>query len=102
MKLDEKIQLLPGPGWDVLSGPPSASGPWTRAFRPYRFIPGVPRLGIPDLQIADAAVGVAGGGDKSRYATALPSAAAMAAGWDSALSYETGTLIGSEVRAQGF
>src|SRR5260370_4771826 len=26
----------------------------------------------------------------------------MAAGWDSALSYETGTLIGSEVHAQGF
>jgi beta-glucosidase len=26
----------------------------------------------------------------------------MAAGWDPALSYETGTLIGSEVRAQGF
>src|SRR5260370_15885098 len=26
----------------------------------------------------------------------------MAAGWDSALSYETGTLIGSEGRAQGF
>jgi beta-glucosidase len=47
-------------------------------------------------------MGVAGGGDKSRYATALPSTVAMAAGWNSALSYETGTLIGSEVRTQGF
>jgi len=107
MTLDEKIQLLHGLGWEVLFaevlfGPPPESGPGTRAIRPSGFIPGVPRLGIPDLQITDSAVGVAGGGDKSRYATALPSAAAMAAGWDSALSYETGTLIGSEVRAQGF
>jgi beta-glucosidase len=102
MTLDEKIQLLHGLGWETLFGPPLESGPGTRAIRPSGFIPGVPRLGIPDLQMTDAAMGVAGGGDKSRYATALPSAAAMASGWDSALSYETGTLIGSEVRAQGF
>jgi beta-glucosidase len=102
MTLDEKIQLLHGLGWEVLFGAPPESGPGTRAIRPSGFIPGLPRLGIPDLQITDAAVGVAGGGDKSRYATALPSATAMAAAWDSVLSYETGALIGSEVRAQGF
>ena len=102
MTLDEKIQLLHGLGWEALFGPPPESGPGTRAIRPSGFIPGVPRLGIPDLQMTDAAMGVAGGGDKSRYATALPSAAAMAAGWDPALSYETGALIGSEIRAQGF
>ncbi len=102
MTLDEKIQLLHGLGWETLFGPPPESGPGTRAIRPSGFIPGIPRLGIPDLQIADASMGVAGGGDKSRYATALPSTVAMAASWDSALSYETGTLIGSEVRAQGF
>jgi beta-glucosidase len=102
MTLDEKIQLLHGLGWETLFGPPPESGPGTRAIRPSGFIPGIPRLGIPDLQIADASMGVAGGGDKSRYATALPSTVAMAAGWDSALSYETGALIGSEVRAHGF
>src|SRR6266568_4206749 len=102
MTLDEKIQLLHGLGWETLFGPPPESGPGTRAIRPSGFIPGIPRLGIPDLQMTDASMGVAGGGDKSRYATALPSTVAMAAGWDSALSYETGTLIGSEVRAQGF
>ncbi len=102
MTLDEKIQLLHGLGWEALFGPPPESGPGTRAIRPSGFIPGVPRLGIPDLQMTDAAVGVAGGGDKSRYATALPSTVALAASWDSALSYETGALIGSEVRAQGF
>jgi beta-glucosidase len=103
MALDEKIQLLHGLGWEVMFGPPPESGPGTRAIRSAaEFIPGVPRLGIPDLQMTDAVVGVSGGGGKSRYATALPSAEAMAAGWDPALSYETGTLIGSEVRAHGF
>ncbi len=102
MTMDEKIQLLHGLGWETLLGPPPESGPGTRAIRPSGFIPGVPRLGIPDLQMADASMGVAGGGDKSRYATALPSAVAMAAGWDTVLSRETGALIGSEVRAQGF
>jgi len=103
MMLDEKIQLLHGLGWETLFGPPPESGPGTRAIRSAaEFIPGVPRLGIPDLQMTDAVVGVSNAGVKSRYATALPSAAAMAAGWDPALSYETGTLIGSEVRAHGF
>jgi beta-glucosidase len=102
MTMEEKIQLLHGLGWEALFGPPPESGPGTRAIRPSEFIPGIPRLGIPDLQMTDAVVGVANAGDKSRYATALPSAEAMAAGWDPALSYETGTLIGSEVRAHGF
>jgi beta-glucosidase len=101
MTLDEKIQLLHGLGWDTIFTPPE-SGPGTRAITPFEFIPGVPRLGIPDLQMTDAVVGVSGAGIKSRYATALPSAVAMAAGWDPALSYEIGTLIGNEVRAHGF
>src|SRR5882757_6000682 len=103
MTLDEKIQLLHGLGWEVMFGPPPESGPGTRAVRSAaEFIPGFPRLGIPDLQMTDAVVGVSNGGVKSRYATALPSAEALAASWDPTLSYETGTLIGSEVRAHGF
>ena len=103
MTLDEKIQLVHGLGWETLFGPPPESGPGTRAIRSAaEFIPGVPRLGIPDLQMTDSVVGVSNAGVKSRYATALPSAVAMAAGWDPALSYETGTLIGNEVRAHGF
>jgi len=103
MTLDEKIQLLHGLGWEALFGPSPESGPGTRAVRSAaEFIPGVLRLGIPDLQMTDAVVGVSNGGVKSRYATALPSAEAMAAGWDPTLSYITGTLIGSEARAHGF
>src|SRR5579859_568836 len=48
MTLDEKIQLLHGLGWETLFGPPPESGPGTRAIRPSGFIPGIPRLGIPD------------------------------------------------------
>ena len=80
MTLDEKIQLLHGLGWETLFGPPPESGPGMRAIRSAaEFIPGVPRLGIPDLQMTDAVVGVSNSGVKSRYATALPSAEAIAA-----------------------
>ncbi len=101
MTLDEKIQLLHGLGWESMFTLPE-SGPSVRALQPGGFIPGVPRLGIPDLQMSDAVVGVSGGGSKSRYATALPSAEAEAASWDPALAYETGTMIGTELRAHGF
>src|SRR4029079_6840518 len=101
MTLDEKIQLLHGPGWNAIFAPPE-SGPLTRAIAVLGFIPGIPRLGVPDLQMTDCVVGVSGAGGKGRYATALPSAEAMAAAWDPALSYEIGTMMGQEVRALGF
>jgi beta-glucosidase len=101
MTLDEKIQLLHGLGWGTIFVPPE-SGPGTRAIAALGFIPGVPRLGIPDLQMTDCVVGISLAGTKGRYATALPSAEAMAAAWDPKLSYEIGTLLGQEVRAMGF
>jgi beta-glucosidase len=101
MTLDEKIQLLHGLGWQVLFMP-QESGPATRAVSTLGFIPGVARLGVPDLQMTDCVEGVSGAGAKGRYATALPSAETMAAAWDPALSYEIGTMIGHEVRAMGF
>ena len=101
LTLDEKIQLLHGLGWQALFAP-IESGPATRAITTLGFIPGVPRLGIPDLQMTDCVEGVSLAGTKGRYATALPSAEAMAAAWDPALSYEIGTMIGHEVRAMGF
>jgi len=101
MTLDEKIQLLHGLGWQALFAPPE-SGPGTRAITTLGFISGVPRLGIPDLQMTDCVEGVSLAGTKGRYATALPSAEAMAAAWDPRLSYEIGTMIGHEVRAMGF
>jgi beta-glucosidase len=102
MTLDEKIQLLHGPGWGVIMSGAPESGPLTRAIAVLGFIPGIPRLGVPDLQMTDSNQGVSMAGTKGRYATALPSDEAMAAAWDPALSYEIGTMIGSEMRAMGF
>jgi beta-glucosidase len=66
------------------------------------FIPGIPRLGIPDLQLSDGRSGVANIGHTGRYATALPSALANAASWDLRASYDFGALIGKETRDLGF
>ena len=52
---------------------PPESGPAFASLGGAGFIPGIPRLGIPDLQMADAAVGVTRGAQKSRYSTPLPS-----------------------------
>jgi len=101
MTLDEKIQLVHGLGWKAMFMQPE-SGPGTRAISGGGFIPGIPRLGIPDLQMSDSVEGVSGAGVKGRYATALPSAEAMAAAWDPALSFEVGTMIGKELRSLGF
>lgn len=50
LTLDEKIQLVHGLGWQAMFQAP-ASGQGTRAISAGGFIPGVPRLGIPDLQM---------------------------------------------------
>jgi len=100
MTLDEKIQLVHGMGWESIFDPPQA-GPGVRALQPWAFIPGIPRLGVPDLQISDSVLGVTGSGGKSRYATAFPSAEAEASSWDLALAAETGSTIATEMRAHG-
>jgi len=99
MTLDEKIAMLHGLGWMAVFMP-QTSGPGVRAISPFAFVPGVPRLGIPDLQMTDSVAGVSS--STNRYATALPSAVAKAASWDPALAAEVGTMIGTEVRAHGF
>jgi beta-glucosidase len=93
MTLDEKIQLVHG-----MEGPLAQA----RSLGGAGFVPGVPRLGIPDLQMTDGRSGVANIGSKGRYATALPSSLANAASWDLESSYEYGALIGRETRDLGF
>ncbi|MGO9242555.1 MAG: beta-glucosidase family protein [Bryobacteraceae bacterium] len=67
------------------------------------FVPGVPRLGIPDLQMTDGRSGVGyDAGKRGRYATAMPSSLAAGASWDLKLAYEYGALLGKEVRDLGF
>ncbi len=98
MTFDEKIQLVHGAG----GFGPQAGGQPNRSNGGAGWIPGIPRLGIPDLNMADSAVGVTRGAMRSRYSTGLPSALGAAATWDPDLAYLYGTVIGRELRDQGY
>jgi beta-glucosidase len=91
MTLDEKIQLVHGGAqldwWNYTL--PRGAGGW---------IPGIPRLGIPDLYFADGSVGV---GNSVGQATALPSSIASAASWDLNEAAKYGQVIGAELSAYG-
>ena len=99
LTLDEKIQLVHGIGWGPLrEGDPVPASNNGGAGQ----VLGVPRLGIPDLQQADSAVGVRMAAPQSRYATLLPSVLGAAASWDPAAAHLYGDVIGRELRAQGY
>lgn len=91
MTIDEKIQLVHGGAaldwWNHTL--PRGAGGW---------IPGVPRLNIPDLYLADGSVGV---GNGVGPATALPSSIASAASWDLKEAAKYGQVIGAELSAYG-
>jgi beta-glucosidase len=99
MTLAEKLQLVHGAGF---RGMPGAEPALARTNGGAGFVPGIPRLGIPDLNMSDSAVGVANTAGSGRYSTALPSALALASSWDERLAYQYGSLIGAELAAQGF
>jgi beta-glucosidase len=96
MTLDEKIAIVHGQGMvGEHPGPSDSNGG-------AGFSVGVPRLGIPAIQMADAAYGVTRDEANGRYATALPSNLGAASSWDPKAAYEYGALIGTELRAQGY
>jgi beta-glucosidase len=99
MTLDEKIRLLHGTGHPGL-GPMSPLSSGSNGGAGY--VVGIPRLGIPGIQMSDAAYGVRSSGQNGRYSTALPCNLAAAASWNLDAAYEYGALIGRELRAQGF
>ncbi|MGA9039235.1 MAG: glycoside hydrolase family 3 C-terminal domain-containing protein [Terriglobales bacterium] len=99
MTLDEKITLLHGTGMNGL-GPVSPLSVGSNGGAGY--VVGIPRLGIPGIQMSDAAYGVRSSGENGRYSTALPDDVAAAASWDPQAAYEYGALIGRELRAQGY
>lgn len=99
MTLEEKLQLVHGTGWGVLrDGDPIAP----RHNGGAGFVPGIPRLHIPDINLADSAVGVRMAARESRYATLLPSVLGLAATWDPDAAYLYGSVIGRELRDQGY
>jgi beta-glucosidase len=99
MTLEEKISLLHGTGMAGLSPMSPLAG---QSNGGAGYVVGIPRLGIPALQISDAAYGVRSSGENGRYSTALPADVAAAASWDLDAAHEYGALIGRELRAQGY
>jgi beta-glucosidase len=99
MTPDEKISLLHGTGMVGLS-PMSPLAVKSNGGAGY--VVAIPRLGIPAIQMSDAAYGVRSSGENGRYSTALPADLAGAASWDLDAAYEYGALIARELRAQGY
>jgi beta-glucosidase len=81
MTLDEKLTELHG----------------IRDATHYRYVPGIPRLGIPEFRITNGPAGAGpGGAGPQPKATALPAPIALAATWDPELSREYGRIVGKE------
>ncbi|HEY8203584.1 MAG TPA: glycoside hydrolase family 3 C-terminal domain-containing protein [Pyrinomonadaceae bacterium] len=80
MTLEEKIQMV--------------HGVHRRGFIGY--VPGIPRLGIPELALTDGPAGVRHG-----PGTAFPAPVALAATWDRSLAQEYGAGLGAETKAKG-
>jgi len=100
LTLDEKIGLLHGNGmahakqWQMPLTPLSNGGAGMTT--------GIERLGIPNIYMSDAAYGVRDSGENGRYSTALTSPLGSASSWSTEAACQYGTLIGRELRAQGY
>ncbi|MEW7847237.1 glycoside hydrolase family 3 C-terminal domain-containing protein [Massilia aurea] len=100
MTEDEKFAWLSGPMAIPLTDELKAQG----AIGSAAFYPGIPRLGIPAMQQADASLGVSniGGVRPGDHATGLPSSLLLGATFNRELAREGGALVGREARAKGF
>ncbi|HZC43859.1 MAG TPA: glycoside hydrolase family 3 C-terminal domain-containing protein, partial [Acidobacteriaceae bacterium] len=88
LTLDEKLQF-------ILSEYPSNADPGGGGG----YIEGVTRLHIPDINISDSATG---SGSTTQSSSTFPATIALAASWDRQLSYDYGSEIAIQLRAQGF
>ncbi len=107
MTLDEKLTIVFG--YFATNSPYLDTG--TRRFEFQKeardgsagFVPGVPRLGIPNQWQTDASLGVATQrGAPVRIRTGLPSTVAIAASWNRETAFAGGAMIGREARLSGF
>ena len=109
MTLDEKLRLIFGYSDQALTElskvPDEIVSPELKTYVVSHlvkgsagFVPGVPRLGIPDQTQTDASIGVRNSFIPS---TALPSSLATAASFDPEVVRAGGAMIGAEARATG-
>jgi beta-glucosidase len=99
MTLDEKLHFVHGTGWNGLRA--NAEIP-KGSLGGAGYVQGIPRLGIPGINIADSAVGVRLSGTGSHYATLLPSVLGAASSWDPKALFLFGDVIGRELRQTGY
>jgi beta-glucosidase len=99
MTLDEKIQLVHGTGMPGFGTPDPVA---IRSNGGGGFVPGIVRLGLPDLNMNDSSMGSGGGARKGRYSTALPSFLALASSWNAPLARDFGGVVGRELADQGY
>ena len=92
---DEKVQLVHGIGIPNVG----IGGPYPSGVNGAGYIPGVSRLGIPGLAMADSA---GGANINNSNATALPAPVALAASWDTSLANAYGARIATELRTLGY
>jgi len=103
MTLDEKIAIVHGEG--IAHGrnlSPEMQAAQLLGDGGVGLAIGPVRLGIPVIDMSDAAYGIRSSAENGRYSTALPSNVGSAASWDPAAACAYGALIGKELRAQGF
>ena len=109
MTLDEKLRLVFGYSdqafTDLAKVPDDIVSPDLKSYVVTHqvkgsagFVPGVPRIGIPDQTQTDASIGV-----RNTFipSTALPSSLATAASFDPDVPRAGGAMIGAEARATG-
>jgi beta-glucosidase len=103
MTLDEKIAIVHGEGMAHRGNlPPEMQAAQLLGNDGVGLAVGPVRLGIPVIDMSDAAYGIRSSAENGRYSTALPSNVGSAASWDPAAACAYGALIGKELRAQGF
>jgi beta-glucosidase len=88
MTPDEKLQFLVSK-YPWVADPAGGAG----------LIAGVPRLNIPDVEIADSGTGSA---STKMSSSTFPATLAIAASWDRQLSFDYAGHIARQLRAQGF
>lgn len=99
MTLEEKMNFVHGTGWNGLQA--NAEIP-KGSLGGAGYVEGVPRLGIPGINMADSAVGVRLAAQGSHYATLLPSVLGAASSWDKKALFLFGDVIGRELRETGY